>query len=60
LEKARRVVGNIWCVSAGNPSSRPVLGANSASVLKRLTNPHSLGGSSVKSDVQWDGVAAGS
>jgi len=44
LGRARRVVGYIWFVSAGNPSSRPV----SASLLIRLTNPHSLGGSSVK------------
>jgi len=33
--RARRVVGNIWCViSAGNQSSRPVSDANSASSLK--------------------------
>src|SRR6218665_1115041 len=36
--KARRVVGNIWYVSAGKPSSRPVSDANSVSLLKRLTN----------------------
>ncbi len=27
----RRVVGNTWCVGAGEPSSRPVRVANSAS-----------------------------
>ena len=36
--RARRVVGNISCVSAGNPSLHPVSDANSASLL-RLTNP---------------------
>ena len=43
--RARRVVRYIWYVSAGNPSSRPVL--DSASPLKSLTSPHSLDGSSV-------------
>jgi len=32
--KVRRVGGNIWSVGAGNPGSRPVLGANSASRKK--------------------------
>jgi len=58
LRRTRRVglVGNICCVNAGNPSSRPVSDANSASPLKRLTNPHLLGGSSVKQDVERDGA----
>jgi len=58
MGKAHRVAGNIWCVSAGNPSSHPVSDANSASLLKRLTNPQQC-----KSDVEQDGapcVAAGS
>jgi len=38
ISLARRVVGNIWCVSAGDPSSRPVSDANLASLL-RLTSP---------------------
>ena len=42
-----RVVGTIWCVGAGDPSSHPVRNGNSGNPL-RLTNPHSLGGSSVK------------
>ena len=47
--RVRRVVGSIYLVvSAGNPISRPVSDANSASPLKRLTNPYSLGASSVK------------
>jgi len=32
--RACRVVGNIWCVSAGNPSSRLVSDANLAYPLK--------------------------
>jgi len=47
LEGGRRVVGTIWNVVAGDSSSRPVRNANSGFPL-RLTNPHSLGGSSVK------------
>jgi len=35
---ARRVVGNICCVTVGDPSLRPVSDANSASPL-RLSNP---------------------
>jgi len=51
----RRVglVGNVWCIGAGEPSSRPVRNANSGNPV-RLTNPHSLGGSSVKLDVERD------
>jgi len=34
LGRAPRVVGNIWCVGAGVPSSNPVPDANSASLVK--------------------------
>jgi len=34
LGTARRVVGNIWRISAGNMSSRPVSDANSVSPFK--------------------------
>ena len=57
----RRVVGTIWCVGADKPCSRPVRNANWGNPVK-LTNPHLLGGSSVKLDVERDWapcVAAG-
>jgi len=41
LTGVRRVVGTIWSVGAGDPSSLPVRNANSG-IPPRLTNPHSL------------------
>ena len=40
LREARRVVGNIWCIGASEPSSRPVRDAN-------LGNPRRLTSSSL-------------
>ena len=47
-----RVLGNIWCVGAGEPSSRPVRDAQLGESLRlRLTSPSLAWGGSVKLDV---------